>query len=102
MRSSRGLWVGVVYYQLDYADGRNERRLFRDQLVPVYALAPRDDNRPWAEDQPAPPGTGPPPRYATRARQWRGRLRRYPEQVSAISFSARAADSRVASIHPTT
>jgi len=40
-RSSRGDWLGVVNYEVRYADGREATVWWRDQLVPAYALRPR-------------------------------------------------------------
>jgi hypothetical protein len=45
-RSIRGDWLGLVHYQVHYADGRPQPRIFRDQLVPGYALGPRTDSVP--------------------------------------------------------
>jgi len=45
-RSGRGDWLGIVHYTLSYIDGRAHRELFRDQLVPAYALEPRHDGKP--------------------------------------------------------
>ncbi|SDJ22105.1 hypothetical protein SAMN05192558_109310 [Actinokineospora alba] len=44
-RASTGEWLGVVNYEVRYADGRRESVWLTDQLVPGYALAPRDDGR---------------------------------------------------------
>jgi hypothetical protein len=40
-RSSRGDWLGVVNYEVHYADGREATVWWREQLVPGYALLPR-------------------------------------------------------------
>lgn len=40
-RSSRGDWLGVVNYEVRYADGREATVWWREQLVPAYALQPR-------------------------------------------------------------
>ena len=42
-RSSRGEWLGVVNYEVRYADGREHTVWWRDQMVPAYALLPRSD-----------------------------------------------------------
>jgi hypothetical protein len=38
-----GDWLGVVSYQLHYADGRPQTVIFNEQIVPFYALQPRTD-----------------------------------------------------------
>ena len=48
LRTGDGLWVGVVSYEIAYCDGRPQRVLFRNQLVPGHALSQRDDGRPLA------------------------------------------------------
>jgi hypothetical protein len=45
-RSARGEWLGVVHYQVHYADGRPKPLIFRDQLVPLHALEQRADSAP--------------------------------------------------------
>lgn len=40
-RSATGGWIGVVDYQLDYADGRSRRHTVRKQWVPARVLRPR-------------------------------------------------------------
>ncbi|MBO0875187.1 MAG: hypothetical protein J2P19_17540 [Pseudonocardia sp.] len=40
-RGSRGDWVGVVNYEVHYADGRETTVWWQDQMVPAYALLPR-------------------------------------------------------------
>ena len=45
-RSSRGIWLAEVTYQVRHADRRPRPRLFADQVVPAYALEKRYDNRP--------------------------------------------------------
>jgi hypothetical protein len=45
-RGSRGQWLGEVTYPMHYADGREHMPLWRNQLVPAHALAPRADNKP--------------------------------------------------------
>lgn len=37
----KGDWLGVVNYQVPYADGRRNKLKLRDQLVPSYALRER-------------------------------------------------------------
>jgi hypothetical protein len=39
--SAKGDWMGVVTYQIPYADGRRDKLALRDQLVPSYALRER-------------------------------------------------------------
>lgn len=43
---ARGQWLGEVTYVMHYIDGRENTRLWRDQLVPASALSPRTDNKP--------------------------------------------------------
>jgi hypothetical protein len=45
-RSARGVWLAFVNYQVHYSDGRPRPLLLREQLVPGYALRPREDNHP--------------------------------------------------------
>jgi hypothetical protein len=45
-RGSRGQWLGEVTYPMHYVDGREHSPLWRNQLVPAHALAPRSDNKP--------------------------------------------------------
>jgi hypothetical protein len=45
-RGSRGDWLGIVTYQIHYADGRPQPTLWSDQLVPVTALSKRADLAP--------------------------------------------------------
>ena len=45
-RGSRGQWLGEVTYTMHFIDGRENTLLWRDQLVPAFALTPRADNRP--------------------------------------------------------
>jgi len=45
-RTVKGDWVGVVNFHVPYADERRDRLYLADQLVPAYALRPRDDHRP--------------------------------------------------------
>lgn len=40
-RSVNGDWLGIVDYEVPYADGRRNHLALKDQLVPVYALAER-------------------------------------------------------------
>lgn len=42
-RGSRGDWLGVVTYQIHYADGRPQPTVWSEQLVPVTALSKRAD-----------------------------------------------------------
>lgn len=42
-RGSRGDWLGVVTYQIRYADGRAQVTVWSEQLVPVVALSKRAD-----------------------------------------------------------
>jgi hypothetical protein len=44
-RSSRGDWLGVVNYEVRYADGREATVWWREQLVPAHALRPRTAGR---------------------------------------------------------
>lgn len=37
-----GDWLGVVNYEINYADGRRERLYLVDQLVPFHILRKRD------------------------------------------------------------
>jgi hypothetical protein len=39
-------WLGVVNYQLHYADGRPQPVIFNEQFVPFYALQPRTNKIP--------------------------------------------------------
>jgi hypothetical protein len=41
VRSARGEWIGVVDYELKYADGRSDVYRLVDQRIPAYALRPR-------------------------------------------------------------
>lgn len=45
-RTVNGDWLGVVNFHVPYADGRRDRLYLADQLVPAYALRPRDDQKP--------------------------------------------------------
>lgn len=45
-RTVDGRWLGVVNYAVPYADGRRNRVLLRDQLVPAEAMSPRADHDP--------------------------------------------------------
>lgn len=45
-RTARGDWLGVVNFKIPYADGRQHRLLLSNQLVPAYALRPREDEKP--------------------------------------------------------
>jgi hypothetical protein len=40
-RSVDGDWLGIVDYEIPYADGRRDQLALKDQLVPIYALADR-------------------------------------------------------------
>jgi len=44
-QAARGDWVATVTFEVHYADGRPTPVIFRDQLVPFYALAPRTDGK---------------------------------------------------------
>ena len=46
LRSAEGVWIGLVSYEVGYRDGRRDRVLFRNQLVPAWALARRHDGQP--------------------------------------------------------
>jgi hypothetical protein len=50
-RTARGEWLGVVNYEVHYADGRKNTLWCRDQMVPAYALRPRGTH----SDRPRPP-----------------------------------------------
>jgi hypothetical protein len=39
----RGHWLGVVDYEVPFADGRRRKIRAVDQLVPLYALRPRGE-----------------------------------------------------------
>lgn len=41
--SAKGDWMGVVTYQIPYADGRRSKLDLRDQLVPSSAIRERAD-----------------------------------------------------------
>jgi hypothetical protein len=45
-RGARGDWLGVVNYQIHYADGRPQPTIWSEQLVPATALSPRTDSVP--------------------------------------------------------
>ncbi|MGQ0480975.1 MAG: hypothetical protein ACT4O0_08110 [Pseudonocardia sp.] len=45
-RGSRGDWLGVVNYQIHYADGRPQPMIWTEQLLPAAALSPRTDSVP--------------------------------------------------------
>jgi hypothetical protein len=45
-RTVDGRWLGVVNYAVPYADGRRERVMLRDQLVPAEAMSERADHDP--------------------------------------------------------
>lgn len=40
--SVEGDWLGVVNYEIGYADGRRDRVYLADQLVPFYVLRRRE------------------------------------------------------------
>jgi hypothetical protein len=46
VRTSDGLWLGEVHIEIGYIDGRRDRMIVRNQLVPAWALSPRDNGRP--------------------------------------------------------
>lgn len=41
-KTVKGDWLGVVNFAVRYADGRQHRLILSDQLVPAYALRPRE------------------------------------------------------------
>lgn len=41
-RTVKGDWLGVVDYEIPYADGRRDTVHLVDQLVPEYALRQRE------------------------------------------------------------
>jgi hypothetical protein len=41
LRTGGGEWLGLVTYQLPFADERHKRIYLERQLVPAYALRPR-------------------------------------------------------------
>jgi hypothetical protein len=41
LRTSTGEWLGLVTFQLPFADGRHGRVFLERQLLPSYALRPR-------------------------------------------------------------
>jgi hypothetical protein len=41
LRTAGGEWLGLVTYQLPFADGRHKRIYLERQLLPAYALRPR-------------------------------------------------------------
>lgn len=43
-RTARGEWLGVVNYEVHYADGRTNTLWCHDQMVPAYALLPRGES----------------------------------------------------------
>jgi hypothetical protein len=45
LRSNGGEWLGLVSYQLPFADGRKKTVYLERQLVPAYALRPRKYGR---------------------------------------------------------
>ena len=45
LRSNGGEWLGLVTYQLPFADGRKQTVYLERQLVPAYALRPRKYGR---------------------------------------------------------
>lgn len=57
VRSSDGLWLGLVSYEVGYLDGRRDGALFLNQLVPASALSQRHDGKPLrGKRPPQPPG----------------------------------------------
>jgi hypothetical protein len=44
-RTVQGDWLGVVNFEIPYADGRPNRVRLADQLVPGHALRPRDESK---------------------------------------------------------
>jgi hypothetical protein len=45
-RTSLGDWMAVVHYQVYYADGRPQPRIWSWQRVPFYVLEARSDDVP--------------------------------------------------------
>jgi hypothetical protein len=45
-QSVDGDWIGVVNFDITYADGRKRTVSLRDQLVPRHALRPRGEDVP--------------------------------------------------------
>lgn len=43
-RTVDGDWLGIVNFSIPYADGRKDKLKLSDQLVPAYALRPREDD----------------------------------------------------------
>jgi hypothetical protein len=41
LRSGLGDWIGLVSYQVPFADGRHDTLYLERQLLPAYALRPR-------------------------------------------------------------
>ena len=52
-RSGRGLWLGVVSFEVPYREGEGNRHRAVRQLVPAYAMRP--------QNRPPSPLTGPAP-----------------------------------------
>ncbi|WP_205215340.1 hypothetical protein [Amycolatopsis albispora] len=52
LSSVKGEWLGVVDFEMPYADGRRERLAVADQLVPAQALRPDRTRRSVAEQEP--------------------------------------------------
>ncbi|HVV11314.1 hypothetical protein [Amycolatopsis sp.] len=48
----KGDWLGVVDYEIPYADRRREPLWLADQLLPVYALRPKGEPAEHGEAQP--------------------------------------------------
>jgi len=46
LRTRGGEWLGLVTYQLPFADERHKRIYLERQLLPAYALRPRKYGRP--------------------------------------------------------
>lgn len=43
-QSGDGDWLGFVNFSIPYADGRRDKLKLSGQLVPAYALRPREDD----------------------------------------------------------
>lgn len=46
LRTSDGLWLGEVHVEIGYIDGRRHREIWNKQLIPAWALSPRENDRP--------------------------------------------------------
>jgi hypothetical protein len=45
LRAASGEWLGLVTYQLPFADQRHQRIYLERQLLPAYSLRPRKYGR---------------------------------------------------------